>query len=447
MKNEEVKFRLIKPFLSSAVFENMKKLHRKDELKKELIKHYFSKIKSCIFIVFLSLILGISFKFSGADKQIKDGRIKRNKSGKTEKTVDVEIFSNGKKIEEKKINISSKKYSDKEVERYYLEFEKKIKTVIKGKNKSLDYVVDDLVFKKSIDGLPFVITYKTDKPLIISSDGKVKADNIAAENKTSGQIVEISVTAKYETFEETELIYVQVFEKEKTVDEKFLEEIDNAIFVNEEITKTEDYFVLPVKVGEKEIFLKEKNNGSSLIIIFLGVISSIVIYFGRDKEISDKVISLQKEMDLEYSLLVNKFALFYNANMPVKKIWNKICHDYEVEKQNSGKEKFVYEEMVFANNLMKEGMSEIKAYEDFAKRCSSHKYRVFINMLEQAVTKGKKDMSKLLIDEAREAFAERKNNAKKFGEEAGTKLLIPMFMMLMIVMVIIIFPAFYSFKM
>lgn len=447
MKNEEVKFRLIKPFLTRSVFENMKKIYRKDELKKEIIKFYFSKIKSCLFIILLSIVFGIGVKISGADKQIKDGKIKRNNSGEAEKIVNVEVFSNGRKLEDKKLSISSKKYSDKEIEKYYLEFEQKIKTIIKGKNESLDYVVEDLVFKKTMDGFPFTISYKTDKPLIISSDGKVKADNIAEENIISGQIVEISVTAKYETFEETEFIYVQVFKKEKTGSEKLLEEIDTSIAVNEEITKTEDYFVLPVRAGEKAIFIKEKNNGTSLIIVILGIVASIVIYFGKDKEINDSVITLQKEMDLEYSLLVNKFALFYNANMPVKKIWGKICKDYEDEKQKTGNEKFVYEEMVFANNLMKEGMSEIKAYEGFAKRCSSHKYRILVNMLEQAVTKGKKDMSKLLIDEARDAFSEKKNNVKRLGEEAGTKLLIPMFMMLMIVMVMIIFPAFYSFKM
>ena len=41
--------------------------------------------------------------------------------------------------------------------------------------------------------------------------------------------------------------------------------------------------------------------------------------------------------------------------------------------------------------------------------------------------------------------AERKGLAKKLGEEAGTKLLLPMMMMLCIVMVIIMIPAYFSF--
>ena len=43
-----------------------------------------------------------------------------------------------------------------------------------------------------------------------------------------------------------------------------------------------------------------------------------------------------------------------------------------------------------------------------------------------------------------EAFLERKNIAKRLGEEAGTKLLLPMFLMLAVVLVIVIGPAFLS---
>ena len=46
--------------------------------------------------------------------------------------------------------------------------------------------------------------------------------------------------------------------------------------------------------------------------------------------------------------------------------------------------------------------------------------------------------------EAEDAFEERKNLARKAGEEAGTKLLVPMFIMLAIVMAIMVVPAFFS---
>ena len=49
--------------------------------------------------------------------------------------------------------------------------------------------------------------------------------------------------------------------------------------------------------------------------------------------------------------------------------------------------------------------------------------------------------------EARASYEERRNMARKLGEEAETKLLLPMIMMLTITMLIIIIPAYYSFAM
>ncbi len=50
----------------------------------------------------------------------------------------------------------------------------------------------------------------------------------------------------------------------------------------------------------------------------------------------------------------------------------------------------------------------------------------------------------MLRMEAIQAFEERKARAKRLGEEAGTKLLAPMFLMLAVVLVIVIVPAFLS---
>ena len=54
-------------------------------------------------------------------------------------------------------------------------------------------------------------------------------------------------------------------------------------------------------------------------------------------------------------------------------------------------------------------------------------------------------MADLLEKEALEAWDERKRKARVMGETAATKLLVPMIMMLVVVMAIIMIPAFLSF--
>ena len=68
-------------------------------------------------------------------------------------------------------------------------------------------------------------------------------------------------------------------------------------------------------------------------------------------------------------------------------------------------------------------------------------------MIIQNLRKGSSGLTQALEKEVAEAFALRKNNAKKAGEEAGTKILLPMMLMLMVVMVIILVPAFLTFQM
>lgn len=51
--------------------------------------------------------------------------------------------------------------------------------------------------------------------------------------------------------------------------------------------------------------------------------------------------------------------------------------------------------------------------------------------MSQNVKKGTTDILKLLEQESQSAFEQHKNLAKKKGEEAGTKLLFPMILMLM----------------
>ena len=71
-------------------------------------------------------------------------------------------------------------------------------------------------------------------------------------------------------------------------------------------------------------------------------------------------------------------------------------------------------------------------------------YLKLSSLLEQNRKTGLKNLRQMLDDDVADAFEERKNLAKKQGEKAGTKLLLPMFMLLAIVMVIVVVPAFMS---
>ena len=91
---------------------------------------------------------------------------------------------------------------------------------------------------------------------------------------------------------------------------------------------------------------------------------------------------------------------------------------------------------------MQRGTPESECYEHFGMRCGLPVYRKFAVMLSQNLRKGTKGLAELLQREAAGAFEERKAAARKLGEETSTRLLGPMFLMLGVVLMIIVVPAF-----
>ena len=91
------------------------------------------------------------------------------------------------------------------------------------------------------------------------------------------------------------------------------------------------------------------------------------------------------------------------------------------------------------------GVPENESYRRFGERCAQVRYRTFATLLIQNLQRGSRQLIELLERESIEAFDERKRKARMAGETALTKLLIPMVMMLGIVLVLILVPAFLRF--
>jgi hypothetical protein len=132
--------------------------------------------------------------------------------------------------------------------------------------------------------------------------------------------------------------------------------------------------------------------------------------------------------------------------MTLRQAWNKISEDYASKASQKGfPRQYAYEEMLATDRELKLGIPESTAYEQYGRRTGLISYIKFSSLISQNLKKGTKGFTDLLMREAIEAFEERKETAKRLGEEAGTKLLIPMMIMLVIVFLIIMIPAFSAF--
>jgi len=429
--------------ISKKDIESISKIYHGKEAARIIKKLAKRKIKVLVITLVIAVIVTVILYAKSSREAGNIRTLKRDSLGGNDKDITLYVSDEAGLLSSEKINfkLSETGYSDEEILELKEAFFSELKKLILSGNESFNEVRNNLNFVSYIEGYPFNITYSTDNPLLLSSKGVIDFDRL----EETENLVNIKCKITYDDFEEIEIISVKILEKKLSEKEKFIEDIKEEINLSERKYKSSDVFILPESVENKKIIFSKKLDYSWIIFGILIIISGFAVFEGLDEEINKKVKERDQEFLLEYPIFVNKFALYMNAGMPVKAVWIRMCADYDHEFKRTKRKKYFYEEMLITKKLMEEGKSELMAYEDFAERSCDKNVRRFISIINQSVLKGQKDVNQSLYEEAAKAFTERKNNARKACEEAGTKLLIPMFIMLMIVILIIVYPAFCNF--
>ena len=194
-----------------------------------------------------------------------------------------------------------------------------------------------------------------------------------------------------------------------------------------------------------KIYSEEKSERMPLKLLFLGIIAAGCVPLVEKSRKQEEEKRRKEKLQSEYPELVSKLTILLGAGMTLFSAWNKIATNYiNKRKNNTIPIHPLYEEMLITCHEIESGVGEARAYERFGERCGLHRYRKFCSLLVQNLRKGTRGLVQLLEQEVSDAFEERKNLAKKSGEEAGTKMLFPMMMMFGIIIVIIMVPAFLS---
>ncbi len=98
------------------------------------------------------------------------------------------------------------------------------------------------------------------------------------------------------------------------------------------------------------------------------------------------------------------------------------------------------EEMRETSKLIDNGMPEKEAYADFAERCKIQQIKKLVSVIIQNLEKGSSELARALTEIATETWTEKKNIVKRLGENANTKLIIPMMIMFAGILVMILVP-------
>lgn len=393
----------------------------------------------CVLFAAGAVITVIEYRESVSE--LRSG-LPRNSHGKGKRTEDLKIWMEGEdKKEEIQLEVPEQAYTSEEVQKLFEKAVRKMDDWILDENKSLDRVESDLRLITEVPGEPIDISWELNRYDVMDVHGKLNADKLTDE----GTMVTLQAVLTYRERESEQALYectAMVYPPAVKGREAVLKEIQELIQESDERTRTEPVLALPDKAAGKRIHFYRAMNGSGVVMMVMSVLIVILLYAlerqNRQKELEKR----RQQMRLDYPEIVNKLTLLLGAGMTVKRAWKKIAEDYTQKKQKD--KRYAYEEMKYTCHEMDSGVMESESYERFGKRCGLQEYLRLGALLSQNLRKGTKGLNDLLHLETVQAFEERKARARRLGEEAGTKLLIPMFLMLAVVLVIVIVPAFLS---
>lgn len=309
-------------------------------------------------------------------------------------------------------------------------------------NESLSKVSGNLYMPAAIEELRISIDWYSDHYDLINYDGSVEADK-AEQNGTKVCLTAVMQCGdKQAVYEYPVTVVPPTLSSGEAAEQAVNDSVADAVEQN----RYEEKIVLPEKIGGNPVRYFEPRESPFGMAAAIGAAVAVLLAASVNNSRRTKEEKRRRQLQYDYSEVVSKLTMLIGAGMSVQKAWNKIALDYN-QKRKTGKEMhFAYEEMWVTYCQMQTGASERLAYTEFGRRCGVKEYRKLGTLLEQNVRKGTKGLSMLLEQESIESFEQRKNMARQLGEEAGTKLLLPMILMLVIVMVIVMVPAVMSFQ-
>ncbi len=406
--------------------------------------HDLTKDKKIIKIVVTALALGLVITiFDFVTTRINfDGILERNSagSGNISEVLELEYLDESEDME---VTVSEQKLSTEEIETKFDQAINEIDSTYLGKNTSADDVQFDLnIQTEYADGL-ILAQWKFDKYEIISQEGKINYDNVP----DSGEIVLAEVLLNYE---DSQRIYTFSFVVNPLgidTNEGQIRAIQKAVESEDENTRDTASLKLPTAVENMNLTWKRKMNFRGLQIILLGIAAAIAIVVGEKQEEKKQKALITAERERDYPMIVSELSILMGAGMSFRKAIERISLRYQEKiSRNNSKKSAGYDEILLTHRRMQEGMGELKAIEEMGKSSESKDYRKLATMLIQNLRKGSKDLIECLEKEELNAFELKKQRAIRAGEEASTKLLIPMGGMLLIIIVILIVPAMLQMK-
>ena len=392
---------------------------------------------------FLGLIICISE--SKDQRLIQDGKLLRNEAGDGSESQKLQLNADGiLQNYDYMLEVEAQRLQGEALDQLFANAAKEAEEQFIGENLSLDCIDHAVLLPKNLQNGQIRARWRFDPENIIDTEGELWVEETCEE----GILVMVSLTMTY--FEEVRehSFGCFVYPKKLSQSERLVAGLQSYFEEEQELSKNQHFLRLPLRIGNVRLHWSQKIENTYQFILTLGIVAAVVVYLQEGVKEQRKEQERKEQLLRQYPDMVSKMSLLLGAGMTLSGAWERIVLNYQHKlEHHQAQFEEVYEQMLLAYREMQDGVGELRVYEQFGERCGTPQYRKLSMLIIQNLRKGSAGLRQSLEKEVADAFSLRKNLAKRAGEEAGTKILLPMMFMLCIVMVIILVPAFLTFQM
>lgn len=423
-------------FRGKKIESDLTLLHPGERIECVKTDYYVKKIAMCLTVLIAGLFLGLIAKINaGRNAMVGEGGVLyRGSYDEGERQLKLEA-DNGEAKMDFSISLKPRTLTFEEAETLAETLLQKLEAIILSDNEDIRHITSNLKLEESYPGFPFEVSWESSREEIIDRSGRVWEVEMPVS-------VKLRSTLTYQEFSKTKEYTVTVVPICYTPEEQEYQEMLQCLLTSETDSRSEESLNLPAEWRGKAISWRLKSEDYSLLIWALTPVVVLLVYLSFDRDLKKALEKKHKEFSREYPDLVHKLALYVGAGMTIRGAFQKIGSDYAKRPQKDQKNRPGCEEVLHTCRELQTGVAEGAAYEHFGRRIGLREYIKLSTLLGQNLKRGNSTLMERLREEAEKSTEESLLRARKLGEEAGTRLLTPMMLMLAIVMIMIMVPAF-----
>lgn len=350
------------------------------------------------------------------------------------------------------VTVHARRLTRPEAEKLAERILKQFPDCLLGENTGVGNIRFPLKMPQEAELSPFVPDWESSRYAVLDTDGSIFNSEYTEEQ---AEQVDLTVHLTYGDWRFDKKMSFTVRAPVRDEETMIRGEIQNTLKEAEKKSAAENTFVLPSEADGIALTWEEKTEDVSPGILIMGILVCMCAWYIMDSRLHEQTIGRSRQLAIDYPRLISRIVLYLGAGMSVRNVFYTCASEYRQQRAAESKKmmgkkagvRYLYEEILLVCNELDSGIPEAEAYMHFGRRCRSRQYTKLCSLLVQNLRRGNDTLLAILQEEAQSSFEERKNLARELGEEAGTKLLLPMMIMLGVTMLIIIVPAYFSFSM